>query len=56
MTLIRSLQCEVLTVCVFPTGTWSSREDDQEHDDTSVPSTAVTLTEDDSRKKVLHDR
>ncbi|TKS67682.1 Centromere protein J [Collichthys lucidus] len=37
-------------------GTWSSREDDQEHDDTSVPSTAVTLTEDDSRKKVLHDR
>ncbi|TMS06707.1 Centromere protein J [Larimichthys crocea] len=37
-------------------GTWSSREDDQEHDDMSVSSTAVALTEDDSRKKVLHDR
>lgn len=47
--------------CMFPTGMWNSREDDQdqsvdtshshEHDDMVIPSSGVGLTEDNNRKK-----
>ncbi len=52
---------------MFPTGTWNSREDDEEqsvdtghfheHDDTLIPSN-VALTEDNNSTddKVFHDR